>query len=204
MKRINFGFNGNTCLWLLAIVTLVLILLPVSAFVRVVYFDEFPLQHTSMLREILDRTICDTAYAKDFSISDFELIQRGDTLASVKDLIGDPLFDFRNHAYRWGYRNVEASIFGFSFDRNDDVLSTWIASRKPETRKQIGDKIDAMTTRAEVEHAFGKPSWKDLGSDSIFLNYSGSPSSTHYWRFVVILDPYSDLVLDTVGEFYFD
>ena len=66
------------------------------------------------------------------------------------------------------------------------------------------DKIRSLNTSAEVERAYGKPSWKETGTDSLYLRYSRSPSSTHYWNYFISLDPYTNLVLDISDDFYFD
>jgi hypothetical protein len=178
--------------------------IPVIVLVVISLVAHYPLDFTAIWRGALDLTICDTAYAKDFSVRAFREIGPGDTLASVKDLIGEPITEYRVGAYSWGYRDAEAATIRFAFDRNDDVLSSYIASWDDETQKQIGDKIHSLGTSAEVERVYGKPSWKEAESDSVYLHYSRTPSSTHYWHYFVVLDPYTNLVLDTSDEFYYD
>jgi len=159
----------------------------------------------SLFRAILDRTVCDTEYAPDFRAREFNRIRPGDTLEAVKMRIGEPLSERRGYASRWGYRDVDLATISFTFDRDGEVLSHLIAPLQDKAaERRIAEEIQAFTTRDEVGRVFGKPSWEEQGNDVLWLSYSRSPSSTHYWQYSVVLDPYSALVLDKVSRFYFD
>jgi len=185
-------------------VVAVFVLIPIIALAVISLMSQDSFGGTAVMRGILELTIFDTAYANEFSVPAFKEIGSGDTLASVKDLIGEPFAEDRDYANRWGYRGVETATISFTFDRYDNVLSYLIAPADDEMRKQIVDKVQSLSTSDEVERVYGKPSWKEAGSDSIYLHYSRSPSGSHYWHYFVVLDPYTNLVLDTTGEFYFD
>ena len=182
----------------------ILLLIPVIALAIIALVNRYSPDCPAVMRDILDLTICDTAYAKDFSVPAFGEIGSGDTLASVIDLIGEPFTEHRDYAYRWGYRDVGAGTISVAFDRNDAVLSFLITPTDDDTRKQISEEIRYLSTSAEVKRAYGKPSWEEAGSDSLYLHYSRSSSSTHYWHYSVVLNPYPNSVLGTAVEFYSD
>jgi len=117
-------------------------------------------------------SVLDTAYAPDFDVPAFGRIKPGDSRALVKELIGDPLSERREYAYRWGYSDVEATTISFAFDRNHVVLSYGIAPSDEKIEKQVESKIHSLSTSAEVGRTYGKPSWEETGSDATIIYYS--------------------------------